>query len=84
MKFKKLTKVQKEKERMNRLSKWHRKFIWWPTRLSNDETIIIWLQFALRRGVQWYYSDSRGRYRPEKWQFLESEFDLVRDPDWQD
>jgi hypothetical protein len=45
-------------EKKARLGQWHRKFLWWPTKLADHDC--RWLEYVERRGT--YESWSEGSY----------------------
>lgn len=65
MKYSKLQK-RKLKEaqhamRNERQSKWHFKFVWWPTRAHEHSKTIIWMETVTRRRTNGLH-DTRGEY----------------------
>ncbi len=54
-------------------AKWHKKFAFWPTRMTSDKNIVIWFESYLRKRVDRVGDDS-------DWLRVESSFDILRNP----
>ena len=78
MRFSIRTKDQKLQEKKLRLRKWHKKFAWLPTRMSNDENVVVFLEFMLRRGIP--STSHRGKLVWD-WKYAESAFDVLKNGD---
>lgn len=55
-------------EERRRQEKWHRKFLWWPKRMMEDN-MCYWLQYVERRAVHTYddYIAERKYRTPGTW-----------------
>lgn len=71
MKFRSLTKEEKFVKRREYEQNWHTHFAFRPVRL--DSSNMVWFETVLRRRTY----DWAGR--PDKWEYKESVFDLIRD-----
>lgn len=66
-------KAERRHAKIERLSKWHRKFAWWPIRTEGDN--MIWMERILRKGRVHYRSGGTIRW---DWSYKENIFDLLK------
>jgi hypothetical protein len=74
MKFLLRTRQQKHLQDLETYRQWHKKFAWLPTRMTEDEGVVIWFEFVLRKGDPTQFS-------PKliwKWKYVESTFDVLK------
>ena len=74
MRFTFSTKQQKHKKELETYKKWHKKFAWVPTRMTETPDVVIWLEFVLRKG-------DPEKYSPKivwRWKYVESTFDVLK------
>lgn len=82
MHFDILTKDQKRKRRLDAERVWHRKFAWLPIRMTTPSARVVWLEYCCRKSVPQFHDTYRPKQagRPEqwKWQYVETEFDILK------
>ncbi len=74
MKFRILTREQREELREERLRSWHKKFLWLPVRMTEDKNDVRWLEFVYRKGRKSWCDD--GHYW--SWTYADNTFDILR------
>lgn len=75
MRFQIETKLQRLQRRRDTLIQWHRKFAWFPVRMTNDPTVVVFFEYVLRRGTDTNYSITNPTW---KWEYAESTFDVLK------
>lgn len=72
MKWTRLTNLEKEQRKVNRLCKWHKHFAWWPVTVESEDhkETVVWLSFVGRKGsIVDLYADYGTYWGIGSWQF---------------
>jgi len=66
-----LSKEERERIKTEKQRQWHTSYAWWPRRMTEPATRVVWLENVVRRRVRSYH----GRW---EWEYRESSFDILK------
>jgi hypothetical protein len=82
MRFRWLTREQKNQLKADRIRKWNKKFAWLPKRMHTDNNEIRWFEFVLRKGTPCSKENIFGQniVVGRNWMYADSTLDILRIP----
>lgn len=74
MRYRRLTKSEREERYISKRIVWHEWFAWYPVRMTSDVHEVRWMETIWRKGTQWRNEDGL----VFTWKYAESSLDILK------